>query len=333
MPNSKAAKFVNANPLAPMADPFAGMDGDESEAAKEMSENLQKRMTNAMGEIKQRHANGNADVDDADKAPTGSAYHAAAQMKRIKKEEEQLRMKEVERLKAMKSEADAVYRNKNENGAPEDNDEDAESESEEDSDDEWFNDDSELEAIRQRRINQMRAKQTEIAHHKSLGHGEVRTISQDQFLPECTGTSEWIAVHFFHKEFERCKVMDHHLKIVASQHLECKFLRIDAEQSPFFVQKLNIRTLPTLMVFQDGKAKDKLMGFQDLAVDPSEPDKWHTGRLQQWLSGTGAIKYKIPTEEIKEEMRRMGINPKGTVWSGTRGSGFRSQAYDSDDEE
>jgi hypothetical protein len=25
MPNSKAAKFVNANPLAPMADPFAGM--------------------------------------------------------------------------------------------------------------------------------------------------------------------------------------------------------------------------------------------------------------------------------------------------------------------
>jgi hypothetical protein len=25
MPNSKAAKFVAANPLAPMADPFSGM--------------------------------------------------------------------------------------------------------------------------------------------------------------------------------------------------------------------------------------------------------------------------------------------------------------------
>ncbi len=287
-----------------------------------------------MTEIKQRHASGTAEADDLDKAPTGSAYHAAAQMKRSKQFEEKKRMEELERLKAMKQEADAMYRNKKQNDGQDEEEDDKSSEEEDsDDDDDWLNDDSELEAIRQRRMNQIRAKQTQLAHHRSLGHGEVRTISQDQFLPECTGDSEWIAVHFFHKEFERCKIMDHHLNLIAPLHLECKFLRIDAEMSPFFVNKLNIRTLPTLMVFQEGKAKDKLMGFQDLAVDPNEPDKWHTGRLQQWLASTGAIKYRIPTEEVKEEMRRMGITHKSTVWSGTRGSGFRSKGYDSDDEE
>lgn len=333
-PNSKAAKFVNANPLGPMADPFAGLEGEEKEAATELSSNIQKRMTNAMTDIKTRHANGTNDLDDADKAPTGSAYHAAAMMKKEKKIEQQRREEERLRLVAMKQKADHMFKNQDGNGEPHDEDggNDNDNDSSDDEYDDLLNDDTELDMIRQKRLAQMRAQQTTIAKHKALGHGEVRTISQDQFLPECTGDSEWVAVHFYHKEFERCKIMDHHLKIVAPAHLECKFLRMDAEMAPFFVSKLNIKTLPTLIVFREGKAVDKLMGFQELVVDPTEPDKWHTGRLQQWLSHTGAIKYTIPTEEIKEEMRKMGIRPKGTVWSGSKGGGYRSTAYDSDEE-
>jgi hypothetical protein len=111
-----------------------------------------------------------------------------------------------------------------------------------DSDDEdWLindNDDAELEAIRQRRLHEMRQMQAKTAQQRALGHGEVRTITQDEFLPECTGSSEWVAVHFFHVEFERCKIMDHHLKMIAPRHLSCKFLRLDAEKAPFFVQKV-----------------------------------------------------------------------------------------------
>ena len=292
-----------------------------------MSDNLEKRMTKAMADLKERHANGTNEVDDPDRAPTGPAYHAAAKMKNAKAAEERRRLEENKRLLAMKENAKTMFKDKNE-------EDDIHSE-EEDSDDEYddlLNDDAELDAIRQRRINEMRAMQMKAAEQKALGHGELRTITQDEFLPECTGDSEWVAIHFFHKEFERCKIMDHHLKIIAPMHLSCKFLRIDAEKTPFFVHKLQVKTLPTLMVFQDGKAVDKLMGFQGLAIDPNEPDKWHTGRLQEWLAETGAIKYKKPTEELREEMRRMGIRPKSTVWAGTRGTGFSSKAYDSDDE-
>lgn len=297
-------------------------------------------MEDSINELKERHAKGTNEIDDPDRAPTGSAYKIHAQMQRDKKAEERRRVQESQRLKVMKEEAKSIFKDKNnEEGdgddGGDDNNEGNDAYGEDDSDDEWddlLNDDNELLAIRERRIREMKEKQMKVAEQKSLGHGEIRLITQDEFLPECTGKSEFVAVHFFHKEFERCKIMDHHLRIIASKHLSCKFLRMDAEKAPFFIHKLQVKTLPTLIVFREGKTVDRLTGFQGLVIDPAEPDKWHTGRLEAWLSQTGAIEYKVPTEELKEEMRRMGIRPKGTVWSGTSRSGFQSKVYDSDDE-
>jgi len=340
--SGKAAKFVQANPFGPMADPFAGMGDDEKEYHKQLSDNINKRMEDSISELQERHAKGTNELDDPDRAPTGSAYKVHAQMKREKMMEERRRREEMQRLKALKEDAKSIFVDKN-NENDEDNDgfdnkdNDGFDNDSDDSDDDEYNDllndsNAELEAIRERRIREMREMQMKKAEQKSLGHGEVRTITQDEFLPECTGKSEWVAVHFFHKEFNRCTIMDHHLKLIAPKHLSCKFLRMDAEKAPFFIHKLCIKTLPTLIVFREGKNVERLTGFEGLIIDPSEPDKWHTGRLEQWLASTGAIQYKVPTEEIKEEMRRMGIRPKGTLWSGTSRSGFQSNVYDSDDE-
>jgi len=106
---------------------------------------------------------------------------------------------------------------------------------------------------------------------------------------------------------------------------------MDAEKAPFFIDKLKIRTLPALLVFHDGKAIDRLTGFEGLYTN-GDPDKWHTGRLQEWLALTGAIKYTPPTEEIQAEIRRLGLRPTGSVWSGTTRNGFRSELYHDDDE-
>ena len=128
-------------------------------------------------------------------------------------------------------------------------------------------------------------------------------------------------MHFFHADFERCKIMDFHLDIVARGHLEAKFLRIDAAKAPFFVAKLRIKTLPALCVFKDGKEVGRLPGFEGLAKDRRKPDEWHTGRLKEWLSGTGAIEYERPSEEVAEEMQRMGIVMRGAVYSDRERSG------------
>mmetsp|Transcript_20844 Transcript_20844/g.28967 ORF Transcript_20844/g.28967 Transcript_20844/m.28967 type:complete len:332 (+) Transcript_20844:30-1025(+) len=312
---SKSAKFQTANPLAPMADPFAGMDGDEQEHQKELAENVNRRMERAVEELKEKHEKGTNDIDDPDRAPTGEPYrllqHQSAVRERQRRTEEAHdRVQEAETLARVKRDVQHHFEKADANHDDDSSDDDDYDDLLEE------DDDDELEAIRQKRIAEMRQAQQKHAQNLALGHGDYRTIQQDDFLPECSGKSEWVAIHFFHKEFERCKILDHHLNLIAPQHISCKFLRIDAEKAPFFVGKLQVRTLPTLIVFQEGKAINRLTGFAGLAKDPNEPDKWHTGRLQEWLASTGAIEYTVPTEELKEEMDRLGLTAKKSMWSG-----------------
>lgn len=194
---------------------------------------------------------------------------------------------------------------------------------EDDSDfDSDFDDDPALEAFRQRRLAELKQSQAKEAENKAKGHGEVRTISQDEFLPECTGSSKFVTVHFYHDEFERCKIMDHHLKIIAPLHLSCKFVRINAEKTPFFVAKLAIKTLPTLVVFKDGKTIDRLMGFEGLS-NSKDPDRFTTSALGRWLEHTGAIEYEGPDSEDEEESSGPSNTRTGMMAS-------RFSAYDED---
>ena len=198
--------------------------------------------------------------------------------------------------------------------------EESEDDSDFDSDFEDDFDDPALEAFRQRRLAEMKQAQQKDAENKAKGHGDYRTISQDEFLSECTG-SDYVAVHFFHKDFERCKIMDHHLKIVASIHLSCKFVRIDAEKTPFFVAKLNIKTLPTLIMFKDGKTMDRLTGFEGLS-NSKNPDEFSTSSLGRWLEKTGAIEYEGPDSDDEDTGRNV-RSRNGMLQS-------RFQAYDAD---
>lgn len=295
-----------------MANPFEGMDDDQKEYQKAVAENVNKRMENAMNDIKAKYARGDGGKDGGDNGPTGDAYrqHEQAMKKKAtdrKTAMQQARQEEAAMLKAQKENL------ARENAGKE------EYESEDEYDDllEELDADPEMEAIRNARINAMRLQAGERAENLAKGHGTYRYISQDEFLTEVT-TSKWVALHFFHKEFERCKIMHHHLELIAPHHIECKFLNIDAEKTPFFVQKLQVRTLPTLIIFRDGVVVDRLTGFQEMAVDPAEPDKWHTSKLQAWIASTGAIKFAMPTEEIMKEMKKMGITPRGNIWGENR---------------
>mmetsp|Transcript_2076 Transcript_2076/g.5526 ORF Transcript_2076/g.5526 Transcript_2076/m.5526 type:complete len:348 (-) Transcript_2076:326-1369(-) len=163
-----------------------------------------------------------------------------------------------------------------------------------------------LQAIRQKRLRELQTAHQTVERHKGNGHGELRTISQDEFLAECT-SSKHVVVHFFHSEFRTCEVMDHKLKRIAShpRHLSCKFVRIDAEKAPFFVVRLKIQTLPTVIVFENGQSVERLVGFEGLVPAESVSvtnnsvvvDDFPIGRLGYWLESTGAIEYDGPDSD------------------------------------
>lgn len=209
-----------------------------------------------------------------------------------------------------------VGNNKNDKQEPADKKGGTKDDDTDDSDDdlEEFDDDDEaLEAFRQRRLAEMKQMHQVVETQKGQGHGEVRTVSQDEFLPECTG-SNFVVVHFFHEDFDRCKIMDHHLKIMAPLHLSCKFIRINAEKAPFFVAKLAIQTLPTLLVFKDGKTIDRLTGFTGLS-NSKNPDQFSTSQLGRWLEQTGAIEYEGPDSDDDDKDHARGGKLSGTQQS------------------
>nr|GEW86517.1 thioredoxin domain-containing protein PLP3B-like [Tanacetum cinerariifolium] len=58
--------------------------------------------------------------------------------------------------------------------------------------------------------------------------------------------------------------MDKHLKTLATSHINTKFIKVDAENSPFFVSKLGIKMMSRVILFRNGFAGDRLVGFEDL---------------------------------------------------------------------
>ncbi|EJK66606.1 hypothetical protein THAOC_12464, partial [Thalassiosira oceanica] len=198
--NSKAAKFAAQNPLAPLADPFSGIDGGDDAGAElrnEVSNNVQERLTKAMAELKAKHEAGTNERDDPDRAPTGSAYRAVyeeqkAMAMRGRAANEQRKKEEADRAAAMKEAARRMRfaGGDGENNGGDGNDDDGGSDSEGSEYDDLLDDvPDDLQAIRMARLAQMKAAQSERARHISLGHGSLRTIREDEFLSECTGSS------------------------------------------------------------------------------------------------------------------------------------------------
>jgi thiol-disulfide isomerase/thioredoxin len=286
---------------------------------EELAGNVNRRLTTAMDTLKEKHRTGTNDVDDPDRAPTGPMYrqleqqqqqqqHSAADLQKQKRL--QVQQEKDQRVEELQRHLQRQQFGEDGHNA---NDSDADSDY-----DDLLDDDPVLDGIRQRRIQELRHLASQKASHLAHGHGQYRTIAQDEFLPECaSSSSEYTAVHFFHREFQRCDIMDHHLKIIAEQHTTCKFVRIDAEKAPFFVTKLNIKTLPTVLVFKNGKTTDRLIGFEGLLPkDPNDPDSWETRRMQQWLAKTGAIEYMPSKDELREEMMQLGMGSKTGVRRG-----------------
>ncbi|KAL1336840.1 hypothetical protein HN51_031261 [Arachis hypogaea] len=166
-------------------------------------------------------------------------------------------------------------------------------------------DDPELEKLHADRIAALKKEAEKRQEWKKKGHGEYREITEGDFLAEVTG-SEKVICHFYHKEFYRCKIMDKHLKSLSSKHIDTKFIKLDAENAPFFVAKLAIKTLPCVILFRQGVAGDRLIGFQDLGGK----DDFSTRTLEALLIKKGIIdekKYEDDENDGYDETTRRAV--------------------------
>jgi len=141
-------------------------------------------------------------------------------------------------------------------------------------------DDDDLEALRARRRNQMKEAQEKRLKYQALGHGSYDEIEEEAFLKTVTASPRAV-VHFYHNMFEKCKVMDMHLSKCARYFFGTRFVKLNAEKAPFFVEKLKIKTLPCVVVFNDGVAIGRQVGFEGLPGEEFETVQlaW---RIKEW---------------------------------------------------
>ncbi|DAZ92637.1 TPA: hypothetical protein N0F65_003450 [Lagenidium giganteum] len=216
-------------------------------------------------------------------AEASDRMHQAMEELRVKHEREDAAKAKVERAEAAKAQRDAqraglaAKSKAPEKPEPDDDDHDDDEVDDDDDDDDAFMDelenDPELERLREARMRQLKQAYQEKQQLLSKGHGEYREIGQDEFLKEVT-SSPLVLVHFYHRDFERCKIMDMHMDRLARRHIECKFLKINAEKAPFFVEKLVVRVLPTVICFKDGIAfPERVLGFEGLTAATDEEEE------------------------------------------------------------
>ena len=122
--------------------------------------------------------------------------------------------------------------------------------------------DDDIEAIRSRRLAQLKTLSSTEIKLRGLGHGEYSEIVESEFLNSVLKSPRAV-VHFYHRDFPRCKAVDKNFMQVAPLLLGARFLKIDAEKCPFFVEKLKIRVLPSIVYFVEGKSVHTVTGLSE----------------------------------------------------------------------
>ena len=58
-----------------------------------------------------------------------------------------------------------------------------------------------------KRLKELKKQHEEKQINLAKGHGQYREITQDEFLKEVT-SSKYVIVHFYHNDFEKCKITE-----------------------------------------------------------------------------------------------------------------------------
>ena len=146
--------------------------------------------------------------------------------------------------------------------------------------------DPNLTYLREARIQQLSSDLARAKSLRSEGYGTYVDIKDEKVLLDITTSHKQCIVHFHKTDFNRCRIMDEHLRIIAEQHLEARVVRINVENAPFLVTKMCVKVLPCVIAFVDGVSVDRVVGFEGLGYSQ---DTFGTEDLEWRLVGAGVL--------------------------------------------
>jgi len=161
------------------------------------------------------------------------------------------------------------------------------------------------------------------------GHGELSEVSDQTEWFAAVKNNERVVCHFYRPTTWRCDIMEKHLRVLAAKHIETKFIKINAEKSPFLCERLSVVLIPTLVCTKDNFTSDMVEGFDELGGT----DDFTTETLAKRLALKGAIFYDEAAITRGKFKVKKGASVSGGAGKPAVRRGGRGGANDSDSDE
>jgi thioredoxin len=90
---------------------------------------------------------------------------------------------------------------------------------------------------------------------------QVIEVSDENFDKVVMQSKTPVLVDFWAPWCAPCRVLAPRVEAIATKRSNCaRFAKLNVDDNPAAAQRYNIRGIPTLMVFQDGEEKERLVG-------------------------------------------------------------------------
>lgn len=159
-------------------------------------------------------------------------------------------------------------------------------------------DDSAFSGLRERRLEQLHAEMVRAKTMRETSHGTYSEIKDEKALMDITTSTKLCVVHFMKPDFNRCRIMDEKLGVLAGKHFDTRIVSINVDNAPFLVVKLGIQVLPCVISFVDGVGVDRIIGFEGVGY---KPDSFTVSELEERLLACGVL---VRSKMTKEDDRR-----------------------------
>ena len=145
-----------------------------------------------------------------------------------------------------------------------------------------------LEELRRKRLDQLKTAAKKQRDLQEIGHGDYTELMSEKEFFEAAKRSKHLVCHFYRPSTWRCAIIDKHFEVLARNHIECRFIKINIEKSPYLAEKLRIMMLPTVMIINEGKTEHSIIGFDEFGGK----DDFETDDVETVLSNWGALHRK-----------------------------------------
>jgi len=164
-------------------------------------------------------------------------------------------------------------------------------------------DDDEIEEIRKKRVAEMRKIQDKRQQLLSYGHGNLTELSGDKDFIEAGKKSPKLVCHFYKQQTEKCQAVDKALEKLATANFFTRFVKVNADRSPFLVERLRLKSIPVIAIVVNEKIRDYIRLADKLEQSVGDLER----TIEQKLFEVGAIEKVRPTAQPKTTIIRKGI--------------------------